>query len=217
MLELILIRHGETALNRHGRYQGGGSDAPLTETGEAQARALASHLSGLVDPGISLWSSDRQRAWRTAALALPDGEARRDPRLRELDFGEFDGLAYEENLDRHGERFSRWLLDPWKVAPPGGETLHQLRDRVEAWLREASGVAERTLAVAHGGSIQMVLALALELPFERTWRLSLPPATLLRVRPRPGGTLTGGSIERLDPGTGSYTQVDLGPEAADEP
>ena len=213
MLELILVRHGETELNRHGRYQGGGSDAPLTEAGVAQAQALRSHLSALVDERTSIWTSDLQRARRTAELALPGHRARQDIRLRELAFGEFEGLSYEENLEKHGERFSRWLLDPWNVAPPGGETLDDLLQRVDGWLSDAARDGDRALAVAHGGSIQMIVALYLGLPFDWTWRLSLPPAEVLRLAPGP----TYGNTERLNVRTGSFDPIDLQPESLHEP
>src|SRR5260370_6596529 len=131
MITLTLIRHAATASNDDGRYQGQG-DPDLSIRGVSQAKALARRL---VEQGAvfdSIWASDRRRAWHTAALAVPRARVRQDARLRELDFGVFDGRTYEENLARHPNLFPAWLADPWHVRPPLGGTLAELATRIES-------------------------------------------------------------------------------------
>lgn len=180
MLDLILLRHAATQLNRQGRYQGARSDPDLSMEGAAQAKALRSRLNDLSGSCDALWTSDSRRAWRTAALALPGLRARMDSRLRELDFGVFDGLTYRENLSRFGRAFSDWLADPWNVAPPGGETLAELSARLESWRAELAS-AGRVIAVGHGGPIQLLVASALGISFQEAGEFNLGPGEGLRL------------------------------------
>ena len=97
------------------------------------------------------------RAVETAELAFPDRELRLDSRLRELNFGNFEGKTQMENeLD---EAWATWMLDPFELAPPGGESYSQLRERAGQWMREvATGGAGHVVAVTHSGTIQMMLS-----------------------------------------------------------
>lgn len=179
-LTLMLVRHAPTPPNREGRYVGH-LDPPLDPDGEAAARALGRRL-GLSDTDgpLRLVSSDLARARRTAALALPGVDLRTDRRLRELDFGAFDGLTYREALRRHGFRFRRWIDDPVRHPPPGGESLAALRDRVLGWLEELPTTGS-VVAVAHGGPLRLLAARLLGLPFDVTRRWAVPPTSIFRT------------------------------------
>jgi probable phosphoglycerate mutase len=144
--ELWLVRHGETPASR-GRMLAGWEDVPLTEHGEAQARALRPVLEG--NPFDGVWCSDLRRAATTARLAW-DGEARRDSRLREMSFGTLEGLPWE-------------TLDPgWQEAlvrfegfePPGGETFDELRRRVLDFVGTLP--PGRHLVFTHGGVLRLL-------------------------------------------------------------
>jgi len=93
-VELWLVRHGETTYNA-ARRLAGWCDPPLTELGRSQAKAVGAVLDGAVFD--SVWSSDLQRAVETSRLAW--GEATPDPRLRECNFGVYEGLPFDE-VDR---------------------------------------------------------------------------------------------------------------------
>ncbi len=190
MLELTLIRHGETEFNRRGRYQGSASDPELTAEGEAQARRLGRRLCPIAPQIDAVWTSDLLRARRTAELALPALRARPDRRLRELDFGEFDGGSYQDNLARHGPEFTRWLNDPWLVAPPGaGETLGQLRTRLFEWLAELPRNG-RIVAFSHAGPIQLLSAELLGIAFHEAQRFRLEPCGCITLDIRKNGSVT---------------------------
>ncbi|MBI4759502.1 MAG: histidine phosphatase family protein, partial [Chloroflexi bacterium] len=98
-MRLLLVRHGETDWNAEERYQGT-TDVPLSAQGRAQAQALTSRMAGEVLDAI--YASDLQRAWQTAeVIAAPHGlPVRPEPRLREIDFGAWEGLTFDEIRQR---------------------------------------------------------------------------------------------------------------------
>ena len=107
MTELILIRHGRTALNRGPFFQGQ-IDVPLDDVGHAQARRLAERLAR--ERPDALACSDLLRARQTAGPAstalglVPTAE----PALREQAFGAFEGLSFEEVAERYPQAFVAW-------------------------------------------------------------------------------------------------------------
>lgn len=156
MRRLTLIRHGLTAWNQDGRFQGH-TDVPLAAAGREQARRLrarAEHL-GLVDV---LVSSTSGRARETAALAFPGRALEHDARLRELDFGVFEGRTFSEN--REHPAWGWWSADPITRPAPRGESYRALQDRAVAWLEEARvrWDGAHVVSVSHSGTIQMLLA-----------------------------------------------------------
>lgn len=172
-MRLFLVRHGEAQGNQEGRYLGW-EDPPLTADGEAQAARLARRLE---EVGLTLiCSSDLRRARDTAtAIAAPHGlPVRTDPSLREAHFGEWSGLAYDEISRIAAKRLEAWIADPERHAPPGGETLAQLRDRATAALPRQDGA----LVVAHGGTLRALLSHWTGRPF---WEMRAPPASLTSV------------------------------------
>jgi alpha-ribazole phosphatase len=164
MTRLILARHGETPWNAWRRLQGL-SDTPLSGAGRLQALALARRLAG---EGVDeVYASDLRRAWETATtIAAPHHlPVRPDPRLREIAFGAWEGLTYNEIQQQDPQTLAAWQADPMDVAPPGGETLTDVVARVGAALEQivTTHRGQIVLLVAHGGSLQVLLCLALGL------------------------------------------------------
>ncbi len=195
MTRILLVRHGRTEDAAARRYSGR-RDVPLDEYGREQARILAGRLAGeAIDLALT---SDLARAVLTAGIILGGRpvSAVPDPRLREIDFGLWEGLTHEEILARDGEAYRRWLDDP--MAPiPSGECLPSMVERVLGCLTEAAGACGGTvLAVAHGGPIAAVLCLADGAPF-RGFRGKIPPhGSLTEV------VVEGGRIRRAQEGGG---------------
>lgn len=144
-MRLRLVRHGETADHAARRFLGW-RDVPLSAEGRLHARALRERLADGDYAGV--WSSDLRRAVETARLAR--GEPRRDPRLRELDFGELEGRRWEE-LDA---RTQAALAAFDGFAAPGGETTEAFRARVVAFFDELAPGDH--LVFTHGGVIRLV-------------------------------------------------------------
>lgn len=155
-MEILLIRHGETAWNRVRRMQGH-IDIPLNEEGQRQARALGAALAS--ERPVAIYASDLQRARHTAqpVATAHDLPVMLDPALRERCYGAFEGLMYEEIGARHPEAFAQWRArDPHARFPAGerqAETLHEFHRRsVDAVtllaMRHAGG---KLVIVTHGG------------------------------------------------------------------
>lgn len=157
-MRLILARHGETPWNETGRYQGW-EDTPLSPQGTITARGIGVRLRARGVTRFHLWSSDLTRAVATARLAFVR-VPRIDRRLRELDFGEFAGRTYQENLDHFGPRFAEWVEHRGHPPPPGGERLSDFFDRTQSWLRDVRDIipgSETVVAVTHGGVVRSLV------------------------------------------------------------
>lgn len=154
MTQLCLVRHGQTDWNLEGRYQGQ-SDVPLNENGFVQAMQLAEQLKG--ETFAAIYSSDLLRARQTAQpvakmLGMP---VQIEPRLREINQGEWEGVLVEDIRARYAELWSQRTVDPASVRPPGGETVGEVAARVYAALDDIARLfpTERALIVSHGLSI----------------------------------------------------------------
>ena len=156
MTEIILARHGETDWNSGRRVQGH-TDIPLNAAGVDQARALAEQLVG--EPLTAVFSSDLSRALDTArAVADVHGlEVSVDPRLREKNFGTWEGLTDVEIAERFPEaRRGQW---------GDGESTEEVAERVLGVLQRIRDLHPEgpVLVVSHGGPLRAALAaLAIE-------------------------------------------------------
>ncbi|MEX2285218.1 MAG: histidine phosphatase family protein, partial [Gemmatimonadota bacterium] len=106
--------------------------------------------------GVRVYASDLQRAARTAELAMGRPADQLDARLRELSFGDFEGLTAAEIEQRYGEFYHRWLKSPRLVTPPNAEALDALQARLIAWL-DSLATDHPTIAFTHGGVIRTLL------------------------------------------------------------
>ncbi|MEX2503089.1 MAG: histidine phosphatase family protein [Trueperaceae bacterium] len=187
---LTLIRHGLTDWNVEGRFQGQ-TDRPLSEEGRRQARRLASRTTRFGP--VTIQSSPLTRAVETARIAFPGQQVACDPRLQELDFGAFEGRTLEENQTHPA--WNDWMVDPYERPTPGGESYRDLRERMAAWYDDLPSGDAHHVAVAHSGSIQMLLAhlLGLEKPRWRK-RIYLRHSSVTRVVRKDGVTV----IERVN-------------------
>jgi alpha-ribazole phosphatase len=183
MVRLLLVRHGETVWNAAGRFQGR-ADMPLNGTGQRQAKALGCVLAA---EGVhTLYSSDLQRAWETAriiaeALRCP---VQSEPCLREMAFGDWEGLTFAEAQQRDPHLLAAWQTDPEQVAPPRGETLGHVSNRVKTVLhRMVTHCQEQTVVlVAHGGPLRVLLCLALGLSPRSHWQFAVAPGSLSELQ-----------------------------------
>jgi broad specificity phosphatase PhoE len=157
-VRILLARHGETVFNVEGRWQGQ-SDSPLTERGVAQARQLALALAN--EPLVAVYSSDLGRALRTAEqVAQPHGlGVVADPRLREVNVGDWAGMNRAEIEVEDAARLDAWIWRPATIRLPRGETLADAQARALAFFAERMPAhAGQTVAVVtHGAVGQAIL------------------------------------------------------------
>jgi probable phosphoglycerate mutase len=192
MTELILIRHGQTELNRGPFFQGQ-IDVPLNATGLAQAARLAERLRA--ERLDAMVCSDLLRTRQTAApastrLAL---DAAPDAALREQRFGLFEGLSFDEVGERYPDAFVAWQRHEAGYAVPGGESVVQFHARVVAAVRAVAArhAGRRVAVVTHGGVLDMVWRTAHGLPLDGPRTCPIPNASLNRLR------IVGDAIEIL--------------------
>src|SRR5262245_59087925 len=131
LTRVSLIRHGETAWNVNGRWQGQ-APVPLNDEGRRQAALLGEHLRPQAAEIVAIYSSDSLRARETAELiAGPLGKiVSLDRRLREIDLGEWQGLTDEEVRAWDGERLQAVRAAPWDALRLGGGRQREVAARV---------------------------------------------------------------------------------------
>jgi broad specificity phosphatase PhoE len=153
---IYLARHGRTAYNLEGRFQGQG-DVPLDDQGRRDAATLAELAA---QHGFAaLWASPLPRARETAEivstrLGLP---VREDARLAETDTGEWTDRLFAEVQAELPDRFAGWVEGHPEFAFPGGESFREQGDRVMAAIAEIERGPLPALVVCHGMTIRVAL------------------------------------------------------------
>lgn len=181
-MNILLVRHGETAWNREGRYQGR-TDIPLSPDGESQVAALGARLARV--PIAVAVSSPLTRARRTAEVVLG---ARGTPLdldagLVEISHGAWEGQLSHDVAAAHAEMLDTWRSRPDRDVPagPGAETLGDVEARAWPVLERAAarlGPDETALVAAHDAVNRVLLCRILGLPLTRVWAFRQAPATL---------------------------------------
>lgn len=164
---LLLTRHGQTEWHHDNRYAGR-TDIDLNETGRREAEALAERAAREVPDHILC--SPLVRAVETVR---PSAEACSvelavDERLREVDFGEWEGKTLAEIRSSHPEAAERFVNDPDERPFPGGEPLPDAADRALDALRDLDREhpGEKVLVVAHNTLIRLILCSLLGIPLK---------------------------------------------------
>lgn len=155
-MELILVRHGETAWSRSGQHTGM-TDLRLTSNGHRQAVSLRPLLDSVLD-GLRpiVCSSPRQRALQTATLAFPAIRPVIEPLLAEFDYGTYEGLT----TDEIAVRSPGWNI--WDDGCPRGESTDQVGLRADRFLdRYVNGSVEPVVVFSHGHFSRILAARAL--------------------------------------------------------
>lgn len=182
-MRLILVRHGETVYNAQARFTGQ-SDVLLSVLGRRQTAVLGEYLATECLDVIVTSDLERTRVMAEAIAsyhALPIWE---DTDLRELALGEWEGYTYNEVLARDAELVAQWQVDPVTYAPPGGETVAQLRDRCARALRrwQTRYPEVSVLWVTHGGLIGVLLCHLLKIDLNRRWQFHHENASISEIQ-----------------------------------
>lgn len=179
MITVDLLRHGE--LEGGVKYRGQVDD-PLTEAGRMDMDLVWQQLTGDIDLIISSPMS-RCLGPATGWAASVGIECLTDSRIAEMHYGEWEGFTSKEIMARYPGLLEQWRADPESVSVPGGESIHQLRDRIaDFW----SDICEkhdgkRLLVVAHSGSLRMLIAHVLSAPIISTRHMQMPYACWSRA------------------------------------
>jgi broad specificity phosphatase PhoE len=161
---IYYIRHGETAWNAEGRFQGT-QDIPLNDLGRRQAADAGGILTDLFardgrnQSSLTFVASPLGRARATmelvrGVLKLPAGGYAVDARLREIGYGRWEGATLAQMQASDPEIFAARLSDKWTVPPPDGESYASVQARMSDWYNQ---LTSDTVAVAHGGTARALM------------------------------------------------------------
>ncbi|CAN5483109.1 histidine phosphatase family protein [soil metagenome] len=161
---IYYIRHGQTAWNAEGRFQGS-QDIPLNDLGREQAAHAGGILKDLMTRNghapsdFGFVSSPLGRARSTmefvrSQLGLPAQDYAVDDRLREIGFGHWEGFTLAQQQAAHPDVFAARQIDKWSLPPPDGESYASVQLRMRDW---ADGLTGDTVAVAHGGTARALM------------------------------------------------------------
>ena len=171
-MRLILVRHGQTEWNAGGRYQGQ-SNVALSDTGRKQARFLAERFP--VKQLDAIYTSDLDRAKETAECV---GEklgvsVRPEKAFRELSFGDWEGLTYQEISSRWPKEAEKLFTAPDELVIPHGETFQELQKRAldKIQLLYKNHIDQTVAVFAHGAINKTILAGLMHIPLHYLWSL----------------------------------------------
>ncbi len=184
---LYLLRHGEVEERYHRVFGGSRIDMDLSPHGHQQAAALARYVRR--HPLDAIYASPMRRAQQTLAPLADHAPTQPVSKngLREVDFGDWTGLNWEEVMARFNVHASAWLHEMERAAIPNGESAVALRARVEPCLREIlhTQAGKSAAIVCHGGVVRMMLAILLELPLPKLASFEIDYASVTHVELRP--------------------------------
>jgi len=190
MLTIVLTRHGHTSRSEPEQYLGQSIDISLDELGRKAALDLRGRLDGISFEQVI--ASPLKRARETAALARPTDTIETDERLKEADYGDWEGLTAEEIERRWPDVRAFWEADPATFTIPGGESGQDVARRVRSFVEQLveweaamdrPATDHRVLVVAHSTVNRVLLASVLGVPirdYRRRFRQDWANLTVLR-------------------------------------
>jgi broad specificity phosphatase PhoE len=183
---LLLIRHAEVEARYQGVF-GGRIDMGLSPRGHQQAAAVAKYL--YQRPLSAIYASPMKRVQQTLAPVLVNGAPKPVilPDLREVDFGDWTGLAWGEVHAKFGISAFAWLEQLECDGIANAESAETLQDRVEPCLRQilSDHGGQQVAIVCHGGIIRMLLGILLRWPLARMGAFEIEYASLTQMLVQP--------------------------------
>ncbi len=179
MARLFLVRHGKTVWSATGRYQGF-SDVALNDEGMKQTEKLGQRLAR--EKLSAIYCSDLQRACDTAQAVAKfhSVEITRTSDLRELNFGRYEGMTFQQIMELDPQAITIWRGVECSRSFPDGESMQDLAVRVRRFI-EGLGKwrqEDNVLIVAHNGSLAVLICLLLGMGIEHWWQFKTTTACL---------------------------------------
>ncbi|AOM83827.1 histidine phosphatase family protein [Salisediminibacterium beveridgei] len=177
---IYLIRHGATGWNQTGRYLGH-TNEPILEESYPVIDKLKTVADSLENPIVT--SSDLLRCTQTASRLFPDTAIHFDHRLREMNFGDWEGKT-KEDLKQNPD-FDTWLYSFHESTIPNGEGAAEFSNRVLGWWTEYANrpdlLESSHVIVAHGGVIRVLMTHLTGTGLETFWDWRIPHGTAIRL------------------------------------
>ncbi len=183
---LYLMRHGQTLANQEQRYLGS-SESPLTELGIRQHRRIQEQL---VDVTFSkVYTSPRKRCLKLAESLADDPKMLvRDERIRELDFGVFELLHWQEAKEKYPQVWEKYGKMEPAYCLPDGESLFDFESRIASFVDELLGsdLTGSVAVVSHGGVATTLICQMLGFDPSERWRFRLENGHVTQIRVQDG-------------------------------
>ena len=211
MLDLWMVRHGQTDFSRENRFCGS-IDPPLSDVGRRMAEALGEARGG--EPWTAIYCSPSTRARQTAAPLAKRAklEPTIDEGLREISYGEWEGMKHEEAKAKFPDVYAYWAQDTASRATPGGETAFMVASRAAPVLERIrrEHPEGRVLVVSHKATVRILVCalLGMDVRLFRD-RIGQPVCALSRFQIKPQRNGTGGTAMLTMLGDVSHLPPDL--------
>lgn len=170
MIELYIVRHGQTIWNTEKRMQGR-KNSSLTEKGIRQANALAEKIKN-IDFNV-IYSSPLGRAMRTAEIlrAQKNIPIIKDDRLMEIDLGDWEGLDQEEIKAKNPKELHNFWTNPKIYKPDNGEKFDEVKVRTVSFIKDIMNKCEgeQVLIVTHTITLKTMMAYFENRPLDKFW------------------------------------------------
>lgn len=188
LTRIYLVRHGETVWNAESRAQGS-INIGLSDIGKVQAKVLAERMrSYSID---HIYASDLDRAYETAAVLgeIFDLKVQKYNDLREMSFGEWEGLTHEEIQLQYSHHYRVWRNSPHTAVIPKGEKLIEVQNR---GLKAIYNIANKhknqnTVIFSHGTIIKAVLLGILDMDLSNFYKIKQDNVSINRIDFKPYG------------------------------
>ncbi|MBM6840482.1 histidine phosphatase family protein [[Clostridium] spiroforme] len=164
-MKIYITRHSLTKWNEEKRLQGW-KDSPLTLQGETDAKKLGVYMKQFhID---RIYSSPIERAYQTAIKAFPDDHVIKDDRLKEMNFGDYEGLLISDLRNRQ-DYHDLWYHPQAQSCLPGGETYQHIIERLNSFFKEKyeEDAQQSIFITIHGMLFTILHGMMLDLPVER--------------------------------------------------
>ena len=170
---IYIVRHGQTEWNLLGKTQGHGN-SDLTPKGIEQAELLADSMTKY--PIDYIYSSDLGRAYQTAEIIgnKLNIEVEKTEALREMNFGTWEGRIIKDIIEEDPELYKMWRNEPHLAKIPQGETLSQIKERTDAFIKEINEKydGKHIVLVTHSLCARIMLLSFLDLDVKNIYRIN---------------------------------------------
>ena len=171
MIKLIFIRHPTTIWEKQQRYLGR-TDIALSRKGERQAELISDYLR---NKNISaIYSSSLIRAYQTASIIDKHQslKVKKDKQLNEIDFGEWEGMTFNQIRKRYPKLAQKYLSNPLNTKIPGAESLLKFRNRINKAIEKILAQKKGTVAIiSHAGVNRIIICSLFKLPLSYFWQI----------------------------------------------
>jgi len=178
MTRLILIRHGQTDYNLQRRYCGF-TDIGINKAGRLRTKKIKSELREFTIDKV--FCSDLKRSLQTAKIIF--GNARNiivRPALREINFGDWEGLTFGQIFKRNPLIYKRWAKDPFSADIPSGENMDSFLRRIRSEFKNIVqyNCYDTMAIVGHLGPIRVILNTCANKKKNNFWKLQIEPQSI---------------------------------------